>query len=796
MRVAMRAGAPAFILSILTASFLYAQVLPAPDPFPGLSSLVWGGNSDNPGYITILDGGVYSVPLGILAPAYVTGPLHGPDGITTLMHVGELYKIDENGVREYVHTFHTHQPSNPENPNGDPLFAWETAGSYELDISGIPLPILNFEDKLRRWIARVLFADIAHAQFGVPIPYGTVHFTIEDAAPSTPEPVIIIPGILGSEQHNGVWEIDPILHTYDDLIATLDINGYTPDVDLFPFPYNWRESNVETAVLLKQKIDEVKNICSCDKVDLVAHSMGGLVARQYIQSDAYEDDVDQLIFLGTPHLGAPKAYLMWEGGETDPKGLSNYVLQKILDQEALEKGYPDLFSYIQNEPVVSVRELLPVYSYIFDGVQLRSYPNNYPANLFLENLNVNFGNFSNMAVKVHNFVGSIADLDTITAITTEGNQNYLPKWGHGYPAGFYEGTGNRGMERGSGDSTVPLPSASFVQSNLEVSSFSHNFLPDGFKTNVYSLLMGKEAAVVVDNINFPNLKLILIKILSPADLFIIAPDGKKIGRDLDGQEVNEILNAFYTGFNTDTEFITILNPLPGEYKVYTQGTGEGQYTVETTYIVEEGTTEASFSGNTTPDLTTELKLSLDTENPESLDIAPTDTEPPVTSIAQPESRDYLRSEELPVDVSAEDIDSGVFALETFFDDVSVPNSGTVDLFFQSLGEHTILASSTDNVGNATTSARNVRVVATPDSTLADFERVHTEGWMNGLTYLVLKPQLNVYLRFAKQLPPIIFKRSLAPVILKQLERYRGKGLSEEGYLILKEDIEWLITNGV
>ena len=74
-----------------------------------------------------------------------------------------------------------------------------------------------------------------------------------------------------------------------------------------------------TAIDLKKKIDEVKAKTGSSKVDLIGHSMGGLVARQYIESDAYAGDVDQLIFLATPQLGSPKAYMMWEAGEFGTK---------------------------------------------------------------------------------------------------------------------------------------------------------------------------------------------------------------------------------------------------------------------------------------------------------------------------------------------------------------------------------------------------------------------------------------------------------------------------------------------
>ena len=608
-----------------------------------------------------------------------------------------------------------------------------------------------------------------------------------------PDPVVIIPGILGSELHNGVWEIDPILHAYDDLIATFNANGYTTGVDLFTFPYDWHKSNVETAILLKQKIDEVKRICSCEKVDLVAHSMGGLVVRQYIQSDEYDRDVDQLIFLGTPHLGAPKAYLMWEGGEVDPVGFFNAVLKRVLDQEAKEKGYSTLFRYVQNFPVPSVRELLPIYSYIFDGLQLRPYPVNYPANQFLENLNAGTADLLTTGVRIYNFVGEDGLSDTINAIDATSTSIYLPQWVHGYPIDFHKEPGAHGLERGPGDETVPLPSASTIQSNVRITSNTHGKLPDATKNEVYKILTGKNVGTLVDAIDFPNFKLILIKILSPADLLVITPDGKKIGKDLTGQEVNQIPNAFYTGFNTDTEFLTILNPLDGPYKIYTKGTGSGSYTVEIDYITNDKTLEKSFSGNTTPGLLTELNFTLNNTSPGAAKIVPADKVSPVITITSPLTGDYSHSTQLQVKTSATDAGSGVYALQTFLDGILIPNIGSVELFSKSLGMHVLIASSTDNVGNATSSKRAFRVIATSESTLSDFERAYQLGWMNKLTYTILAQQFKTILTVSKNTPKLVAKQ-LFQTILKQIDQYRGKGLTDQGAQLLKADLEWLINN--
>ncbi|HAI74049.1 MAG TPA: hypothetical protein DCS28_03305 [Candidatus Moranbacteria bacterium] len=203
------------------------------------------------------------------------------------------------------------------------------------------------------------------------------------------DPVILIPGILGSQKKDGKWSMDLVLHTYDNLYSEFTNNGYTPDVDLFEFPYEWRDSNIENAKLLENKIQEIKEKNNWPKVDIVAHSMGGLLAREYVESDYYADDVDQLVTLGTPNNGAPEAYLKWDGDGWF-WGLNDVYTKHILGQEADESGYADTFDYIHQRPISSIQELLPVYDYLQDvenNNQYKIYPKDYPTNNFLENLN-------------------------------------------------------------------------------------------------------------------------------------------------------------------------------------------------------------------------------------------------------------------------------------------------------------------------------------------------------------------------------------------------------------------------
>ncbi|MEK7084265.1 MAG: hypothetical protein AAB932_03465, partial [Patescibacteria group bacterium] len=98
-----------------------------------------------------------------------------------------------------------------------------------------------------------------------------------------------------------------IFDYFGGLINDLEQKDYSENTDLFVFPYDWRLPIEQNSELLKQKINDVLAQTNAVKVDLVAHSMGGLVAKRYFFDHPNDQKIDTIIFLGTPHLGAPKA---------------------------------------------------------------------------------------------------------------------------------------------------------------------------------------------------------------------------------------------------------------------------------------------------------------------------------------------------------------------------------------------------------------------------------------------------------------------------------------------------------
>jgi pimeloyl-ACP methyl ester carboxylesterase len=445
------------------------------------------------------------------------------------------------------------------------------------------------------------------------------------------EPVVIIPGILGSWEKNGQWILDPMAHVYDNLIDTLKANGYVENQNLFSFPYDWEKSNVDTAKLLAQKISQIKTTCGCSKVDLVAHSMGGLVATQYIESDDYKDDVDQLIMLGTPMAGSPKVYKAWEAGEMDFNDVfTNTFLQRIFDREAADGGYTSVFNYIHQKPIPSIQELLPIFqNYLKLGTAILQFPTGYPSNPFLQNLVGDpsfYGEKVLGKVQTYVVVGNTGVASTTVRYVVK-NSTTLPLWQEGEVVSAVNG---------EGDGSVPTFSALYFSGpEKELSGVEHRQIPSEGSSYVFTTLTGQELGVSVNkkytglNVDwslaaskiapspsdFSTLvqtikdaflsdvvghTLLFIMLFSPVDVKITAPDGKQLGKDFSsGNNLTQIPNAAYSGPIGEHEYILIQDPLPGQYKVETIGTGNGAFTIASGRIDAATTTTSVVSGSTT-----------------------------------------------------------------------------------------------------------------------------------------------------------------------------------------------------
>lgn len=400
------------------------------------------------------------------------------------------------------------------------------------------------------------------------------------------DPVVIVPGILGSAKLFGVWKLDPILHIYDNLVESFEKNGYEKNQNLFEFPYEWRNSNEITAGNLKTKIGDIVAQTKISRVDVIAHSMGGLVARTYIEGGNYDNNIDQLITLGTPHRGSPKSYLSWEGGELGVK-FDDYILERIFSNEASHNG-KNLKDYIQSK-ILSVKDLLPDYNYLSRDGNLQDYPKKYPRNAFLEELNEQ-NNLEKLSAV--DFTNIISDTKRTISEIKIINSTVSGKWEHGMPENFYDGSTDQGLVYGDGDETVPeFSSKSIVADELIEIDSTHQKLPTKAQCEIVKKLTGKSDCVYTDEIQL-SLSTLFVSVYSPIDIQVIAPSGKRVGKDFEtGEILNEIEGAYYAGYDgADSEFLTIPDPEDGEYKIITEGTGDGEYKIEAVKISENETT--------------------------------------------------------------------------------------------------------------------------------------------------------------------------------------------------------------
>jgi pimeloyl-ACP methyl ester carboxylesterase len=221
---------------------------------------------------------------------------------------------------------------------------------------------------------------------------------------ATTTPVIIVPGIMGTELlednvvNNLLWPniINLVVSQTDIFLDSLQMNSegnsinsiitgdlikslnstdyftglinqaisdsYQEGISLFTNPYDWRSDILKSAsdtidpevVSLKERIDQVKNELGVEKVDLIAHSMGGLLVKKYLK-DFGGGSINRFIDIGTPHVGAPSAYKILMYGD-------DLGVNKLFGLVGINSSRIKEIS--QNMP--SVYELLPSESY-FDS---------------------------------------------------------------------------------------------------------------------------------------------------------------------------------------------------------------------------------------------------------------------------------------------------------------------------------------------------------------------------------------------------------------------------------------------
>ena len=153
---------------------------------------------------------------------------------------------------------------------------------------------------------------------GQPLPSRQVTASVE-AGPSAnlqvsiaPRPVVLVHGFSSS------WEAWASYLGSEGFLAAAGLSGYavgdgqqpgTMNTGLIADPAGTTNTIAENAAILGEYIEAVRAETGAQQVDLVVHSMGGLISRYYIDRLMPGRDVAQLIMLGSPMAGTDCANL-------------------------------------------------------------------------------------------------------------------------------------------------------------------------------------------------------------------------------------------------------------------------------------------------------------------------------------------------------------------------------------------------------------------------------------------------------------------------------------------------------
>lgn len=128
-------------------------------------------------------------------------------------------------------------------------------------------------------------------------------------------PVLLIHGYL---KDNSVW---------DEWVVDLEADGF--NVQAVKFDGNDKcGSAADHAKQLRNIVEDFKTSTGSEKINIVGHSKGGLDARVYLANDLATDDVANLIMIGTPNAGSPRA----ENRDLDVINNANWICSPFSDQ--------------------------------------------------------------------------------------------------------------------------------------------------------------------------------------------------------------------------------------------------------------------------------------------------------------------------------------------------------------------------------------------------------------------------------------------------------------------------------
>ena len=392
--------------------------------------------------------------------------------------------------------------------------------------------------------------------------------------------------------------VGPFKSDYTDgLITEFKSQGYIENETLFTFPYDWRygasgkySNNKTNADLLAEKIQAILQQTGAQKVDIIAHSMGGLIVKQYVVSHIADNHINKAVFVGVPNTGAPKSVkTLLEGDNLGMFFVSQNEIKKI------SENMPAIYDLLPSQQYYNTKgSYIKVIDQGLLGATSKDLTYSETKTFLANDNNLNITAVSN-ADNLHtqsfdNFDLRTAGIDlyaidgckagTLGNITQVKSTSIL-----GQPQITYQKP-----KMVPGDGTVPLESAT----NLPIDSakkfyalkgeHSKMMSQDGTRQQIVNILAAStltvDSSLISQDIGECKLNGKAISVFSPVDIYVTDQDGKKLGLAEDGSIFNEIPNADFQIWGTH-KFLYLPTDDGQVYEIKIDGTGTGTYTIKT-----------------------------------------------------------------------------------------------------------------------------------------------------------------------------------------------------------------------
>ena len=467
-------------------------------------------------------------------------------------------------------------------------------------------------------------------------------------------PILLVPGILGSNSkfnfgniypimprnapswdsgklilHDPLWYVEHCAAGWKLLKYVLRVDyGYKNGCTMFDVPYDWRmDINKAKNEYLKEWIDKAKEVAGTDKVNIVAHSMGGLLTRAYIQSNKYDEDINRFAMVGTPNHGSANAYYIWEGGDPQLADRLNepWYLRMDFYTNSLDANHIILYCYplcfrpypskaicskkraykMVHDHVPALKQLMPTFDDVLSKGTISKEENTFLKGLNLDDdrnrmVNDNYDDPTKVMTKI--FAGT--DKGTIETI----NVGNPPENGDFYPDGVPLDDDPDRPE--IGDGTV-LADKSAKVDFLVAPNATDGTLKEGSHAGLINTFLGEIVVFITEGVSSLSssekvLKFAKSSLDTPTSVmafciegrvqpYLVGPNGNGSGINyLTGNRENNIPGAGVS-IGADAGSISINNPSDGTYSVYLKGIYNEDYNIRISYMNDNDSISLNYS---------------------------------------------------------------------------------------------------------------------------------------------------------------------------------------------------------